>query len=84
MAYRDLTGASSADTGDASRAPCGPLEPIVGRLRMLEIDHEPDGWPAVQMRDITRILNALDFYRSHCELLQRVQHRHQRPKGDET
>ena len=57
-----------------SRETCGPLEPIVGRLRLLEIDHEPEGWPAVKMRDITRILNELDFYRSRCELIQRERH----------
>jgi hypothetical protein len=30
------------------------------RLRLLESDHLPDGWPAVQMRDITSVLDELD------------------------
>ena len=30
------------------------------RLRRLEADHAPDGWPAVQMRDITAVLDELD------------------------
>jgi len=30
------------------------------RLRLLESDHSPDGWPAVQMRDITSVLDELD------------------------
>jgi hypothetical protein len=30
------------------------------RLRLLESDHSPDGWPAVQMRDITAVLDELD------------------------
>src|SRR5690606_1367638 len=29
----------------------------------LEQDHEPDGWPAVRMRDITALLDALDAVR---------------------
>jgi len=33
---------------------------LVERLRLLEQDHEPDGWPAVRMRDITALLDALD------------------------
>ena len=30
------------------------------RLRALAADHSPDGWPAVQMRDITSVLDELD------------------------
>lgn len=36
------------------------MSDIVKRLRLLEADHPPDGWPAVQMRDITALLDALD------------------------
>lgn len=35
-------------------------EDLIERLRVLEQDHEPDGWPAVRMRDITALLNALE------------------------
>lgn len=30
------------------------------RLRLLEVDHVPDGWPAVKMRDITAVLDELE------------------------
>ena len=30
------------------------------RLRLLAADHAPDSWPAVQMRDITAVLDELD------------------------
>ena len=37
------------------------------RLRLLEQDHAPDGWPAVQMRDISALLAE------RAELLARVE-----------
>ncbi len=36
---------------------------LIERLRLLEQDHEPDGWPAVRMRDITAILDAFEAAR---------------------
>ena len=39
------------------------------RLRLLEADHDPDAWPAVQMRDITAILDELEALReAHTRL----------------
>lgn len=34
-----------------------PIASVIQRLRLLEQDHDPDGWPAVQMRDITALLD---------------------------
>ena len=39
------------------------LGPLVERLRLLEIDSEPDGWPCVQMRDVTALLDVVDAMR---------------------
>jgi hypothetical protein len=36
-----------------------PIRELVERMRCLELDHEPEGWPAVRMRDITALLDAL-------------------------
>jgi len=36
------------------------MSEAIERLRLLESDHSPDGWPAVQMRDITSVLDELD------------------------
>jgi hypothetical protein len=33
---------------------------LIDRMRILEIDHEPDGWPAVQMRDISAMLDEVE------------------------
>lgn len=40
---------------------------LIERLRLLEQDHEPDGWPAVRMRDITAILDALEAARESLD-----------------
>lgn len=36
------------------------LNALLGRMRLLEQDHEPDGWPAVQMRDLSALCEALE------------------------
>ena len=39
------------------------------RLRLLAVDHAPDGWPAVKMRDITAVLDELEALReAHARL----------------
>lgn len=35
------------------------LAELMGRMRSLEADHTPGGWPAVQMRDITALCDAI-------------------------
>lgn len=45
---------------------------LIERLRLLEQDHEPDGWPAVRMRDITALLDALEAAREDAERLDYV------------
>ena len=35
------------------------LAELMGRMRSLEADHTPDGWPAVKMRDITALCDAI-------------------------
>ena len=40
---------------------------LIERLRLLEQDHEPDGWPAVRMRDITALLDAIEAAREDAE-----------------
>ena len=37
---------------------------IVARLRGLSADHSPDGWPAVQMRDITALCEEVTRLRA--------------------
>lgn len=40
---------------------------IVSRMRLLEDDHEPDGWPAVQMCEITALCNMIEEVRDRLE-----------------
>ena len=38
----------------------GQVQRIVSRMRLLEKDHDPDGWPAVQMKDISALCDLLE------------------------
>jgi hypothetical protein len=35
------------------------LSALCARLRELEKDHDPEGWPAVQMKDISALLDVV-------------------------
>lgn len=43
---------------EPSGAPVG-VDALVRRLRLLEVDHDPAGYPPVQMRDISLLCDAL-------------------------
>ena len=43
---------------------------LIERLRVLEQDHKPDGWPAIQMRDVTALLDTLEAQAKQIEALQ--------------
>ena len=47
---------------------------LVERLRLLEADHEPDGWPAVQLRDITALCSEIDRLRAALLRCGRCEH----------
>lgn len=36
---------------------------IVEMMRLLEVDHGPDGWPAVRMRDISALCDEIERLR---------------------
>src|SRR5690606_37466012 len=40
------------------------MDDLIERMRSLEQDHEPEGWPAVQMRDISALCDALEAART--------------------
>ena len=33
---------------------------LLGRMRLLAVDHQPDGWPAVRMSDVTALCDELE------------------------
>lgn len=33
---------------------------LIARLRSFETDHKPEGWPAIQMRDVSALLDAIE------------------------
>ena len=38
----------------------GRVDPVVMRCRTIEVYHKPDGWPAIQMRDITALCDEIE------------------------
>lgn len=42
---------------------------LIERLRSFEIDHEPDGWPAIRMREISAMCNAIESLLAENERL---------------
>ena len=54
-------------------------------FRLLEKDHEPEGWPAIQMRDISQLCDlvenavpAIDLLQKRLEQGQRIKQIHNR------
>lgn len=41
---------------------------IVDEMRVFEIDHEPDGWPAVKMRQISALCDEIDRLRRRIDM----------------
>ena len=42
---------------------------LIERLRSFEIDHAPDGWPAIRMRDISAMCDAVESMLAENERL---------------
>lgn len=36
------------------------INELLARMRLLETDHAPEGWPAVQMKDITALCDEIE------------------------
>lgn len=43
---------------------------LIKRMRNLEINHDPDGWPAVQMKDITKLCDIIEGIIPALDLLE--------------
>lgn len=43
---------------------------LIARLRSFETDHKPEGWPAIQMRDVSALLDAIDALIAERDALQ--------------
>lgn len=46
---------------------------LIERIRSFEIDHTPDGWPAIRMRDISALADALEAADNRIEELRYVE-----------
>lgn len=47
---------------------------IVEDMRGFEIDHDPDGWPAVRMREISALCDEVERLRECLRWLQQRHH----------
>lgn len=45
----------------------GPAEALVRRCREFEIDHPPNGYPPITMREVSALCDALERYREALE-----------------
>jgi predicted transcriptional regulator len=50
---------------------------LIKRLRSFEQDHKPHGWPAIQMRDVTALLDTIEAQAKQIEALQTDAERYQ-------
>lgn len=41
---------------------------IVDQMRVLEIDHEPDGWPAIRMRQVSALCDEIERLRGKRDI----------------
>jgi len=46
------------------------VEELLDFMRGLTVDHEPEGWPAVQMKDITALVDLVDQSIPSLDLLE--------------
>ena len=56
------------------------INQLVRRLRLLAEGRSPDDSPPVTTRELARVLDALNFYRGRCDLLQAQQARMRDPE----
>jgi hypothetical protein len=45
------------------------MSEFIERVRMLEIDHEPNGWPAIQMRKLSAAANEIERLQAEVAML---------------
>ena len=47
------------------------VQEIITKVRLMEIDHTPDGYPAIQMREVSALADALELSESRVSELSR-------------
>ena len=50
--------------------PVKKIDTLIENCRLFEIDHDPDGWPAIQMQDISNLCSAVEQTNLAIDLLQ--------------
>lgn len=47
------------------------IQEIITKVRLMEIDHTPDGYPVIQMREVSALADALELSESRVRELSR-------------
>ena len=47
------------------------IQEIITKVRLMEIDHTPDGYPAIRMREVSALADALELSESRVRELSR-------------
>jgi len=42
------------------------IDTIIHACRVMEIDHDPEGWPAIQMYYVTALCDEIELLREQC------------------
>lgn len=45
------------------------MKDIVAEMRGFEIDHDPDGWPGIRMRQVSALCNEIERLRAEVAML---------------
>lgn len=48
------------------------MKQLIERLRLLEIDHDPEGWPAIKMKDVSVCIDLIEPQEAEIESLKAI------------
>jgi hypothetical protein len=55
---------------DANQRRCSISNDLLARMRGFEVDHEPDGWPGIRMREVSALCDELEALREQLAAAQ--------------
>ena len=43
------------------------IQEIIAKVRLMEIDHDPDGWTAIPLREVSALVDAIEELQEELE-----------------
>jgi hypothetical protein len=56
----------------ANQRQCSISNDLVARMRGFEVDHEPDGWPGIRMREVSALCDEVEALREQLAAAQAI------------